>query len=216
MSSAPVPFLPGSIKTSLAALRSALRSEEEEPLSRALYLLEWAEHLEAVFLCNKLTKFKGSAVRCETWLLSAGHSTYTPRSGLHFCPSCKAESKAELIFSVCRVPCRSSSRRTSSLNRSWTNCETSSGRSTPCWPSGAETPRAGRRSGLGCSLWTGHHRPAENTGTMTLYTFRGHGEEGGVDDGRGYSVYLDETSVGNTFSFVHIWTQWIPEYKKLL
>lgn len=161
---------------------------------------------------NKLDKFTGS----ETWLLSAGHSTYTPRAGLHFSPPRIQKLKLNSIFSVCCVPCRSSSRRTSSLNRSWTNCETSSGRSTPCWPSGAEVPWARRRSGPGCSLWTGHRRPAENTGTMTLYTFGGHGEEGGVDDGRRYSVYLDETSVGNTFSFVHVWTAWIPEYEKLL
>lgn len=34
--------------------------------------------------------------------------------------------------------CRSWSRRTSSWSRSWTNSATSSGRSTPCWLSGAE------------------------------------------------------------------------------
>lgn len=90
-SSTVVQFLPGCIKTSLTALRPAVRGEEEEPFSQALYLLEWSEHLEAVFLCNKWNKFKGSAVRSETWLLSAGRSAYTPRSGLHFCPSCKAE-----------------------------------------------------------------------------------------------------------------------------
>lgn len=86
---------------------------------------------------------------------------------LHFCPP-RQKRKLKSIFSVCRVPCRNSSRRTSSLNRSWTNCETSSGRSTPCWPSGAETPRAGRRSGLGRSPWTGHHRPAEDAGSRRL------------------------------------------------
>lgn len=181
-----------------STLRSAVRSRNP-----------WVQHCTDWNDPNIWTQFSSvmnePRLKDQQWDLRRGCSLQDtlpthPVQGDISVHAAKQKVKLNSIFSVCHVPCRSSSRRTSSLNRSWTNCETSSGRSTPCWPSGAETPRARRRSGLGCSLWTGHHRPAENTGTMMLYTFRGHGEEGGVDDGRRYSVYLDETSVGNTFS----------------
>lgn len=122
-----------------------------------------------------------------------------------------------IITSLLSFSCRSSNRRTSSWNRSWTNCVTSSGRSTPCWPSGAEAHtnmQNGRadavvdwtcdgipRNGSGCTLQRKWGRLATSTLTNQQRTNQRGRERWGdtgrdgtgvfrVADGRKYSVYL--------------------------